>query len=140
MSVKSKKTPYEGIWVFLPMMLLPSVAVTAIMYIAISKWQSQYGFEMNWASAKAIGCGVGILFHIACWLVGVFTEDFKAVKIRLKEFFANIVVSPGLAFSCYWEDVKSLGLAFWIDLAVVALNMGVFIQALLDFLTLRGIV
>lgn len=138
MSIKSKKTPYEGLWVFLPMMILPSVAVTAVLYLAIAKWQPQYGWELNWASAKVFGCGVGILFHVSCWLLGAFAEDFRAVKTRLKEFFANLVVSPGLAFSCYWEDVKALGLAFWIDAAIIVLNACIFADALVDWLTMMG--
>lgn len=72
--------------------------------------------------------------------MGVFTEDFQAVKKRLKEFLANVVVSARLAFSCYWDDVKTLGLCFWIDFAVIALNAGIFIDAVLDYLTLRGFI
>ena len=56
----------------------------------------------------------------------------------MKEFGENIVVSARLAFSCYWEDVKSLGVAFWIDFAVVALNAWIFVDAILDYLALRG--
>ena len=138
MSLKSKKTPYEGLWVFLPVMVLPSAAITAILYAVISKWQPQYGWELNWASAKALGCGAGFLFHICCWLKGALTEDFQAVKYRVKEFFANIVVSARLAFSCYWDDVKSLGLGFWIDFAVIALNAWICVDGILDYLVLRG--
>lgn len=140
MSLKTKQTPYQGLGIFLLIMLLPSVAITALMFAVISKWQPQYGWEVNWASAKVIGCGVGVLFHCICWMMGAFTEDFRAVKMRLKEFFANIIVSAELAFSCWWDDVKSLGMAFWIDCAIIALNMGVFVDALIDFLTLRGFV
>lgn len=140
MGIKSKKTPYQGLWVFLPLMVLPSICITVLLYLAISKWQPQFGVELNLATAKAIGCGSGILFHFSCWLMGVFTEDFQAVKKRLKEFLANVVVSARLAFSCYWDDVKTLGLCFWIDFAVIALNAGIFIDAVLDYLTLRGFI
>lgn len=136
--INSKKTPYKGLLIFLPMMVLPSILVTGVLYLAIMKWQPQFGLELNWATAKAIGCGCGVLFHFGCWLMGTFAEDFQAVKIRLKEFFTNIAVSARLAFSCYWEDIKTLGIVFWIDLAVIALNAGIFIDAILDYLTLRG--
>lgn len=138
--IKSKKTPYEGLWIFLLMMILPSLCITVVLYLAIAKWQPQYGRELNWAAAKVFGCGSGILFHFSCWLTGTFSTDFLAVKARVKEFFANIVVSARLAFSCYLEDLKTLGLCFWIDVAVIALNAGVFIDALLDYLTLRGFI
>ena len=137
MGIKTKKSPYQGLWIFLPMMVLPSVVITALLYFVIAKWQGRFGFEMNWATAKIFGCGCGMMFHFSCYLMGVFSEDYMAVKLRLKEFRENIVVSVKLAFSCYWEDVKSLGLAFWIDMAVVALNAGVFLDALLDYMALR---
>lgn len=137
MGIKSKKTPYQGLWIFLPVMVLPSVVITLLLYYVISLRQPQFGQELNWASAKIFGCGSGILFHFSCWLMGVFKEDFQAVKTRVKEFCANVVVSFRLAFSCYWEDVKTLGLAYWIDFAVVALNIGIFVDAVLDYLAIR---
>ena len=140
MGLKSKKTPYQGLWIILLILALPSVALTWIFYVAISNFQAHLPQEVNWASAKIFGCGCGILFHISCWLTGSFKEDAEAVKKRLKEFFANIVVSARLAFSCYWEDVKTLGLALWIDYAVIGLNIYIFADALLDFLTLRGFI
>lgn len=120
------------------MMVLPSIAITLILYAVIAKQQPQYGQELNWAAAKIFGCGCGILFHISCWLMGVFAEDFRAVKKRLKELCINLTVSFKLALSCYWDDVKTLGLAYWIDFAVVALNIYVFADALLDYLHMRG--
>lgn len=138
MGIKSKKTPYQGLWVFLPMMILPSVVITWLLFFVIDKWQPQFGDQLNWATAKVFGCGCGVLFHFSCWLMGVFEEDCQAVKKRLKEFSENIVVSVKLAFSCYWEDVKTLGLAFWIDFAVIGLNAGIFLDALLDYLGMRG--
>ena len=138
MGIKSKKTPYQGLWVFLPMMILPSVVITLLLYFVIAKWQGRFGQELNWATAKIFGCGCGIMFHISCWLMGVFTDDYMAVKLRMKEFSENIVVSAKLAFSCYWEDVKSLGLAFWIDVAVIVANAAIFVDAIVTYLVLRG--
>ena len=137
MGIKSKKTPYEGLWVFIPMMILPSVIVTWITYVAIARWQPQFGEELNFTTAKIIGCGAGILFHASCWLMGVFKDDYIAMKTRLKEFCANIIISARIAFSCYWDDIKTLGLAFWIDVAIIGLNAGVFVDAILDYIALR---
>lgn len=140
MGLKSKKTPYQGLGIFLIIMVLPSVALTWLFHTVISLRQTYLSPELNWASARIFGCGCGICFHISCWLTGAFAEDFKAVKKRLKEFFANIVVSVSLAFTCYWEDVKTLGLAYWIDVAVIGLNIGVFVDAIVDYLVLQGII
>ena len=137
MGIKSKKTPYEGLWVFIPMMILPSVIVTWITYVAIARWQPQFGEELNFTTAKIIGCGAGILFHASCWLMGVFRDDYIAMKTRLKEFCANIIISARIAVSCYWDDIKTLGLAFWIDVAIIGLNAGIFVDAVLDYIALR---
>lgn len=136
--IRSKKTPYQGMWIFLPLMVLPSVVLTWLFYYVIAKWQSRFGWDLNWATAKIFGCGCGVAYHIICALTGVFDEDRLAVKKRLKEFSENIVVSVKLAFSCYCEDVKTLGLAYWIDLAVIGLNAGIFVDAIFDYLALRG--
>ena len=138
MSIRSKKTPYQGLWIFIPLMFLPSVALSHIFFVVINRWQPQYSVEMNAAAAKMFGFACGILFHFSCWLTGMFKEDWQAVKLRWKEVAENIVVSLKLTLTCYWEDVKSLGLAFWIDVAMVALNVGIFVDALLDYLALRG--
>ncbi|MBE6626060.1 MAG: hypothetical protein E7628_02610 [Ruminococcaceae bacterium] len=138
MGIKSKKSPYDGIWMFIPMMLLPSIVMTAIFYVVIARWQPQYTTELNWASAKTLGFGIGVMYHISCWLANTFTEDYLAMKSRLKEFSENIVVSASLAFKCYFEDIRTLGLAFWIDVGLIGLNFGVFLDALLDYLAIRG--
>ena len=85
MGERSKKTPYEGLWIFIPMMVLPSVILTWISFLAINRWQPQYSVELNWPGAKIVGCGCGFLLHFSCWLMGVFTEVVLAVKKRLKE-------------------------------------------------------
>ena len=60
-------------------------------------------------------------------------------QVKLVGFMENVrAVSASLAFSCYWDDIKTLGLALWIDLAVIGLNAGVFADALRDYLLLRG--
>ncbi len=133
MIFKPKKSPYHGLWAFILFMLLPSVVMTLITYSAVSIWQSRFGVKFNWATAKTIGFGLGILFHISCIIVGAFKEDFDAVKTRLSEFFSNLKASPKTAFKWYWEDVKTLGLAFWIDLTLVGFNVYVFADAFNDY-------
>ncbi|MBO5039941.1 MAG: hypothetical protein J6D09_02455 [Clostridia bacterium] len=140
MIFKPKKTPYQGLWAFILFMLLPSVVMTSLSFGAMMKWQGRFGADFNWASAKAVGCGLGILFHISCIIIGAFTEDFNAVKTRLKEFIANLSASPKTAFKWYWQDVKTLGLAFYIDLALVGINIYVFVDALQDYFALNGVI
>ncbi len=124
-----KKSPYQGIFIKVIVLVLPPVVLTWLFYGVITRWQSWYSYELNWASAKALGCGLGGLFHLSCWISGAFRQDFRAVKERLKEFFENVSVSLGLAFTWYLRDVKTLGLAFWIDISVMAVNFVIFIDA-----------
>ncbi len=137
MVINPKKSPYRGLLIFVPAMVLVPVALTAMFHYVIDRWQPYLSDEMNWASARIFGCGLGICFHIGCILTGAFTEDFEAVKKRLAEFFANITVSARLAFRWYWEDVKKLGLAFWIDAVLIGSNVWFFIDAVRDFLILN---
>lgn len=134
----SQKSPYKGLWIFIIMMILPSVALTFVLFAAINLFQARFGFDLNFATAKALGCGMGTLYHICCWLYGAFKEDFEAVKIRWKEFFFNLGISPRLAFKWYFEDLKVLGAAFWIDLAIVLGNLYICVDAVFDYIALRG--
>lgn len=138
MIFKPKKSPYQGLWAFILFMLLPSIVMSVIAYYAISRFQGQFGRDLNLASAKTVGFGLGICFHISCIIVGAFNEDFNAVKTRVKEFINNLTVSPKFALKWYWEDVKTLGLAFYIDLALLGLNVYVFADALRDYFALGG--
>ena len=140
MFFKPKKSPYQGLWAFILFMLLPSVVMTAICYFVIMKWQPQFGRDLNYASAKVVGFGLGICFHFSCILVGAFKEDFEAVKTRLKEFSTNLSVSLKFALKWYWDDVKTLGLALYIDLALLGINIYVFADALQDYFALGGII
>lgn len=140
MIFKPKKSPYHGLWAFILFMILPSVLMTLLSYSAISKFQPQFGREFNLAMAKTIGFGLGILFHASCWIVGAFNEDFNAVKTRLKELVSNLNISLKFALKCYIEDVKTLGLAFWIDVGLIGINVWVFADALSDYFAMNGVI
>jgi hypothetical protein len=140
MVIKPKKTPYQGLWALILFMLLPSVLMSVIAYYAVSRFQPQFGHDINYATAKVIGFGLGILFHLSCFIVGAFNEDFNAVKTRLKEFATNLTVSFKFALKWYWEDVKTLGLALYIDLFLIGLNVYVFVDALMYYFALGGVI
>lgn len=131
----SKKSPYNGFWIFLIMMVLPSVAFTGIFYAVIMKFQGNFGVNLNWTTAKIFGCGIGVIFHLGCWISGAFRKDINVVKARLKEFFSNIVISPKLAFKWYFDDLKTSGVAFWLDMAIVGINLYICIDAVLDYIS-----
>ncbi|MGM9631495.1 MAG: hypothetical protein ACI3XL_00180 [Eubacteriales bacterium] len=128
---EQNKTPYRGHFVAYIAMVFVPLVFTWIFYVSIMTFQSQYSREFNWASAKTAGCGIGVLYHLSCLITGAFSHDFKIVKNRLKEFFSDLFVSAKLAFEWYFEDIKTNGLAFWLDMLVIIINASVFVDAFL---------
>ncbi len=125
-----KKPPYKGIFIVILILVLPSVFCTSLLFTVISKWQPEYGDEFNMLTAKLIGCGVGMVIHMMLWITGFFNDGIKVVKNRLGDFFSDIFVSPKIAFSWYWQDIKMNGVTLLIDMFFVAVNAGVFLDAL----------
>ncbi len=134
---KPERSPYKGQLLTILFLILPPILLCAVFYSAFQLFQGRFGADYNWNSAKMFGCGISVLFHCMCWMTGAFKRDFRIVKARIKEFFADLLILPKLAFKGYWEDVKLNGIAFWIDFAIIALNLGIFIDALLTFLSNR---
>lgn len=135
---EQKKTPYKGhVVAYIAMLFVPLVLILSV-YISLLVYQPQYTQELNWASAKTIGCGIGVLYHFSCWIWGAFSYDFSIVKNRLKEFFSDFSVSPKLAFTWYWEDIKTNGVAYWFDMILIIINAFVFVDALLDCVRILG--
>ncbi len=138
--INPRKAPYHGQIFAVIFLILPSFLLTLMFYGVISLWQPRFGTEINFASAKMFGCGLGAVFHFGCWLMGAFKENFDVVKNRVKEFFLDLFISPGLAFRGYWDDIKTNGIAYWIDFSIIVLNIWLFIDAIRDFMILRGFI
>ncbi len=138
--INPNKSPYHGQLIAVIVMLLPSPIITWMLYVLLNEFQPQYTAELNLTSATVIGFGIGSIYHMCCWITGAFTDHFGVVKNRVKEFFADLTVSLKLALTWYFKDIKTNGLAFWIDFAVVTLNFGIFIDALIDYFILRGVI
>ncbi len=136
--INPKKAPYHGQLLMTIFMILPSLFLTVIFYEVMSYWQPSFGDEINWAGAKMFGCGIGALFHISCWICGAFSKDFRIVKNRLKQFFEDLPISLKLALRWYFEDIRANGIAFWIDLAIIAANIWLCADGILDFIRLFG--
>ncbi len=133
---EQKKSPYKGRLLVMLALAVPSILVTWMAYAVISKYQPQYGHDMNFASAKVLGCSIGLFFHFACMVAGVFAEDAIIVINRLREFFSDLFASPKLAFTWYWRDIKDNGIAYWLEVGIVIANIIVGVVSLLDFLEL----
>ncbi len=130
------RSPYNGILISILFMCLPSILCTWLFFEAIDIFQPQFGHDLNWASAKVLGCGIGVLFHLGCLLKGDFTKEFSVVINRLKEFFSYLFISPSLAFRFYFDDIKENGVVFWIYFVITFTNTYIFVTAIQDVIAL----
>ena len=128
-------SPYHGVWAQLLVLILVPLGFFALVHVGFSFYQPHYG-KLNLLSAKAIGCGLGVLFHLSCAIVGVFTPGWRAVKYRIREFFENLVIGLGYSIESYWEDMKSDGVVFLLQMPIVGLNLYIAVDALLEALPL----
>ncbi len=134
--INQKKSPYHGTVLTAAIMCLPSVFATWILYKVMSSVQPTTAIEIHISTAKFIGCGVGVLFHLSCLIAGVFKEPFGVVKKRVRNFFEYLTPVPSVAFKLYFDDLKTEGAEFWIYFAIFVANVSVTADGLLDFLAL----
>ncbi len=133
------ESPYKGV----PIVCIALVAVPLIFYLIVKyvivKFQPQFGEELNQATAMAFGFGVGAIFHLSCVIAGVLREPFRAVIVRIGEFFSNLSISARLAFSLYAKDLKDGGVVFWIYLLIFAANDLACVWGFMRFFELYGL-
>ena len=129
------QSPYRGMWVILIMLIIPPLICYRIVG-AILEAYSHSSAALDLATTKALGCGMGFLIHMICILSGVLTAGWEALKFRIGEFFENLIVGVGYAFTSYWEDMKHDGVTFIIYFAIMAVNATIMINGFHDALTI----
>ena len=130
-----RQSPYRGIWMILFLLIFVPACLFGLIYVALNHYQGHYG-ALNLASAKAIGCGLGCLFHLGCAVAGAFTPGWKALTYRIREFFESLIVSPAFAFESYWADMKNDGVVLLLELPIVIVNFCLALDGLMDALAL----
>lgn len=130
------KSPYHGVFVASFFMIALPIAFYFLFRWVFFKTQTAQTPELNEATAKIVGFGIGVLFHISLAIVGVFNESLKIVKLRVAEFFENLHISFKFAWECYIEDIRENGVAFWILFGIVVVNICFFASGLSTVLQL----
>lgn len=130
-----KQSPYRGFWVILFFLITIPMGLFAVVKAVLDEY-STYSPALDMATAKALGCGFGFLFHMICVLSGILEAGWDALKYRLREFAENLIVSPGYAFRTYLEDMRDDGVTFIIYLAVILTNLSIVIDGVQDALQL----
>lgn len=127
------QSPYRGFAVTLIGLIIVPVAFYWLIYLL----QSEYLHTpeaLNVASAKALGCGCGVIFHLMCVVSGALRPGWRAVRYRMREFRENLIVGVGYAFESYWEDIRTDGVTFLISSVVIIANLIITLDGLIDAL------
>ena len=132
--INSNKSPYHGVPLSVILMIIPSPILTLVLYAVLRAFQTQFTNQLNLAAAVALGFGVGAVYNLGCVILGALEEHWLVVKRRAKEFFADLEVSFSLAARWWWNDIKTNGVAFWIELSALVVNAAVFTNALVTFI------
>ena len=127
------ESPYRGIWVILLLLAVVPVVLYLVLLGPLMTWQTRFSRELNEASARVFGFGLGTVFHLSCLIGGSFRLAIQAVKKRVIDFFENVRVSLGFALECYWDDMRNDGVALILMLIPVAVCFAVFCDGLSDF-------
>lgn len=128
-------SPYKGVIGSCLLLIVFPIIIYAMFYAVIGNLQKLGPVQTNNA-ALGLGFGVGVLFHISCIIAGLFKGTFKVVINRVKTFFENLSLSRKLAFRCYWQDIKSEGIVFWIYFTIITANALVSAYGLYSFFTI----
>lgn len=126
-----KQSPYRGFGVILFFLITVPLGLFSLVKAVLDEY-STYSPALDMATAKALGCGFGFLFHMVCVLSGVLDAGWDAVKYRLREFVENLIVGPGYAFRTYLEDMRDDGVTFIIYLAVILGNLSIVVGGAQD--------
>ena len=117
-----RKSPYHGIVLTSFFMIAVPVGLYFLMRAILFKNQVEISAELNEASAKTIGLGVGFLFHMSLIIAGILEESFRVVIRRVIGFFDDLKFSFKIAWGCYVDDIRENGVAFWILFAIMVVN------------------
>lgn len=121
-----RKSPYHGVFIAIIFMIVVPVVCYVVFRALLFHNQTHIAKDINESSAKALGFGIGVLFHLSCIIAGVLEPSFKIVIRRVGEFFENLKFSFKLACNCYADDVRENGVAFWLMFGVMVANFCIF--------------
>ena len=130
-----RQSPYRGFWVLILILILVPFGLYSIVNAVLEEY-SPYSAALDAATARALGCGFGFLFHMICILSGVLTDGWLAVKYRIGEFIENLIVGVGYAFTTYLEDMRDDGVTFILYFSVIVTNFAIMADGIRDAIAL----
>ena len=130
-----RQSPYRGFLVIMALLILPPILCWGLVNSLLEEF-SPWPDALDTATAKALGCGLGFLFHMICILCGALTDGWQALKYRIGEFIENLTIGVGYAFSSYWDDIRSDGVTFLLYGSVILTNTILMADGLLDCISI----
>lgn len=121
------KSPYHGAFLSLFLLITVPLVFVIVLSLVLTGFRGS-SKNINLMSARAIGFGLGTLFHLGCITCGMFGDSFKVVIKRIIGFFSDLRVSIGTAFHGYLWSIKHHGVTFWIYLLPVVACVGLFVK------------
>ena len=119
------RSPYKGVLGSSLLLIGIPILLFIFVYLVINKVSHDDAIT-NLHTSLMFGFGCGFLFQLTCVLSGLFKGTFKVVKDRVKTLFENLAINFKFAMSCYWEDIKSEGVVFWIYFLIIGSTFGTF--------------
>lgn len=126
------KSPYHGVPLTAFLMIAVPVSVYILMRVLLSTYQPSEPAEINEASARTLGFGIGLAFDLSLMIAGILKESFLVVVRRVVGFFQDLKFSFKIAWNCYVENIREFGAAFWILFGLMVANVCLFASGLSD--------
>ena len=126
------KSPYHGVPLTAFLMIAVPVSVYILMRVLLSTYQPSEPAEINEASARTLGFGIGLAFDLSLMIAGTLKESFLVVVKRVVGFFQDLKFSFKIAWNCYVENIREFGVAFWILFSLMVANVCLFASGLGD--------
>ena len=128
---EDKKGPYHGTILICILLIIVPIIFTLFFRYFINIWE-KFPQELNDISSVILGFGIGCLFDLSYFVLGVLKKNIMDIKKRIKEFISDAKISLKLAFEGYWTNILEDGIAFWIYFAIIAITFKIEIKSIIQ--------
>lgn len=101
-----------------------SILISLLIYGLFTKL-SRGPSELNIYYGFGFGFAAGFLFMVTFIIVGGLRNSFYIVLGRWVDFFANLKISFGFSLRCFFDDIKSEGMVFWLYILLMVVQFKV---------------
>lgn len=127
------RSPYKGVLLVCLVQILGPLLMYFLFRLAVGYYQD-FSAYISKCECVAFAYGIGTVISLCFAISGGWTVPFAAVCSRISDFFTNMAVSPGFAFSCYWRDMKVNGVVFILYFGIFVFELLLTVNAVYSFL------